>query len=488
MSTKTKSYYSRLFTGHRPGYPHKVLTQLAEKLKDIPANRGNRKRMPGSACSGYAYLGQFINHDLSLDSTDWESAGDVEPEKTQNKKTARLDLEPLYGGESNDGSVIYDGDKLGLGRTKSDKRGRASSDNDLPRDKNGIATIPDGRNDITLLIAQLHVLLIKFHNRIVDDLSTGNIPSAGPDEGSSFAKARRLVTWHYQWIVKNDFLSTLVAPDVLQDIMMHWPRLYRPKQGKATVPVEFAWAAFQYGHSAVQSTYNINRSAARLSLVETFYMTGRGGLAKPNDPQNVQLPERYVVDAGRMFGWAPPGVSNVAEEIDTLIAKGLYEIPLGFVLFLTGTPARLAFAAKGNATLTEITLRRGAGIGIPSGQEACRLAGVDALSADQLAFGDDLTVFLRRNGLLESTPLFYYILREAEVAGRASPGGRPCKRLGPLGSRIVAEVLLGILKADEDSFMHYAWQPPLIRLKRSNQTIRVDSLKKLAFYASGRAV
>lgn len=488
MSTKTKSYYSRLFSGHRPGYPHKVLTQLAEKLKDIPPNRGDRKRMPGSVSSSYAYLGQFINHDLSLDSTGWESAGDVEPEKTENKKTARLDLEPLYGGESNDGSVIYNGDKLGLGETQSGKRGKDSSDNDLPRNNNGIATIPDSRNDSTLLIAQLHVLLIKFHNRIVDDLAAGNISSAGPDGGSPFDRARRLVTWHYQWIVRNDFLPTLVAPDVLQDIIMHWPRLYRPKQGKATVPVEFAWAAFQYGHSAVQNRYNINRSVARLSLVETLYMTGQGGLAKPGQPKNVRLSQKYVVDPGRMFGWSPPGVSNVAEDIDTLIAKGLYEIPIGFVLFLTGTPARSAFAAKGNATLTEITLRRGAGIGIPSGQEACRLAGVDALSADQLAYNDDLRLFLHRNGLLESTPLFYYILREAEVAGRASPGGRPCKRLGPLGSRIVAEVLLGILNADRDSFVHAGWQPPLIRLKPSTRTIRIDSLKKLALYASGHAV
>ena len=98
-----------------------------------------------------------------------------------------------------------------------------------------------------------------------------------------------------------------------------------------------------------------------------------------------------------------------------------------------------------------------------------------------------IKIFLHKHGLMEETPLFYYLLREAEVAGRAAPGARACKRLGPLGSRIVAEVLLGILTADSESFLHFDWRPPLIRFPKSNRTIRIDSLKKLAFYASGLA-
>jgi len=503
MSTSAR-YYSRLFAGHRPGYPADVLKKLAESLRDEDHNHDNdddetnekdnrkdRRRRPGSCSSGYAYFGQFITHDLSRDGTELPNAGKEEPEETKNERTACLDLEPLYGRPHSAPSVKRLGNKLLLGNTlPSEELELESTYNDLPRDSKGIAEIYDKRNDTSLLLAQLHVLLIKFHNRIVDDLCHGNIPSAGPDS-SLFARARRLVTWHYQWIVRYDYLLKLVAPDVLQDITMHWPRLYRPTEGNAAVPVEFAWAAFQYGHSAVQNSYNINRYHHRLPLGDLFCLTGNGEeklrLKRCADPTgNTQLPEEYVVDPGRMFGWGPPGISNVSEEIDTLIPSAFYELPLEFVIQLTNeSPERLRDRDRGRS-LTEITLLRGSGIGIPSGQEACRLSGVEPLAADQLAHTPQLKNFLYRNGLVESTPLFYYILREAEVAGRASVWGRPCKRLGPLGSRIVAEVILGVLNADTDSFTHAVWQPPLICLNQG-RTIRVDSLKKLALYASGHA-
>jgi hypothetical protein len=419
--------------------------------------------MPGSCSSGYAYLGQFITHDLSRDRTKFSDWGKLEPEETENERTACLDLEPLYG-QPPSGPIV--GDELPLGLTVGSK----PTYNDLPRNpKTGAADIYDDRNDLSLLIAQSHVLLIKFHNRIVRDLRKGNIPSAGPNNASCFEQAKRLVTWHYQWIVRYDYLPKLVAPDVLQDIFMHWPRLYRPTKGKASIPVEFAWAAFQYGHSAVQGSYNINADVHRLKLGGTFSFRGR------------PLPEKYVIDPGRIFGWGSPGISNVSEEIDTLIANDFYELPQKTVTLYTNESPKRNGGPPQN--LTEITFLRGSRIGLPSGQEACRLSGVQPLGADQLAHTPELTTFLRENALLESTPLFYYVLREAEVAGRASVWGRPCKRLGPLGSRIVAEVILGILSADKDSFTHAIWKPPLIRLKKG-RTIRVDSLKKLALYAS----
>lgn len=437
--------------------------------------------MPGSCKSGYVYLGQFINHDLSRDKTLPNEIGKLEPEETSNERTARLDLEPLYRENPPLG-----GSKLALGRTEADETG-ASSDNDLPRTKSGLTTIFEKRNDSTLLIAQLHVLLVKFHNRIVDDLKAGNIGGGGGEEGTLFERAKRLVTWHYQWIVRHDFLPTIVAPDVLQDITMHWPRLYRPAPGEARLPVEFAWAVFQYGHSAVQNEYNINRKCPRLTLSQTVSLTGLSHLTDPFGKQHRRLPQKYVVDHGRMFGWAPPGVTNVAEELDTLIPRDFYEDSKGFFCFLAGAPSEGVFKNRTLGSLTAVTLNRGALIGLPSGQKACRLAGIPRLGPDQLAPTQKIRDFLRQHGLMEATPLFYYVLREAELAGRAAPGARPGKRLGPLGSRIAAEVLLGILTADAESFLHFDWSPPLIRFPKSNRTIRIDSLKKLALYASGGA-
>lgn len=479
MKTNTPSFYCRLFSDRRPGYPEDVLRELASRLKDTAANRDGRKRTPLSVPSAYVYFAQFINHDLTSPPPSLEESASLEPEETTNMRTARLDLEPLYG----DGAA-YLGKKLELGVTKAGG-GLRSSDNDLPRDGAGKARIGDARNDTSLFIAQLHVLMIKFHNRILQDLEAGRIESAGPDSGDSFEQARRLVTWHYQWIVRYDFLPHLVSPAVLDDILMTWPRLYRPKMGAAALPVEFTQSAFQYGHSAVQNKYNVNPHGPPITFLQSALLTGFGNLSLSELEKNTSLPEMYVVDAGRMFGWAPPGVSNTAEEIDTLIAEGIYDLPAKIVIVVMGFDS--GRAGHGNFNLPETTFVRGSAIGIPSGQEACRLAGVPALGRDQLAHNDKMYNFLRRHGLLDSTPLFYYVLREAEVAGRATPGGRPCKRLGPLGSRIVAEVLLGILNADPDSFVRGGWQPPEITLAQSQSTIRVDSLKKLALYACGLA-
>jgi hypothetical protein len=191
-----------------------------------------------------------------------------------------------------------------------------------------------------------------------------------------------------------------------------------------------------------------------------------------------------------MFGWAPPGRSNFSAGIDTLIASGLYKVPGKLsILFnnevLADTGLTLTRGEIPTCKLPEATLRRAAAVGLPSGQEACRLANVPRLPADQLAYDRQMEVFLKKNGMLNRTPLFYYLMREAEVSGRATPGGWPGKRLGPLGSRLVAEVILGILNADPDSYIHSEWQPPLIAGQPGEPARRIDSLRKLAFYANG---
>jgi hypothetical protein len=496
MNAPPPSHYSRLFRRYDDPTLDEDLRELAKRLLDWDNNHDNddddtneednrkdRRRMPGSCSSGYAYLGQFITHDLSRPGAGLSVTGN---EEDVNERTARLDLEQLYGNPPLVPAAKRNGPRLLLGETLGSP-GLPPTDNDLPRDPEGNALIPDERNDFTLLIAQLHVLMIKFHNRIVDDLCLGNIPPASPADVSLFARAKRLVTWHYQWIVRYDYLPKLVEPGVLQDIVMSSPRLYWPLRGKALIPVEFAWAAFQYGHSAVQNSYNINPVARKITASDTFCLTGTAPAQKKlklcADPiGNTRLPQRYVVEPGRMFGWAPPGISNVSEEIDTLIPSAFYHLsPEAETLFTNEESDRNGGRGP---SLPEITFLRGKQHGLPSGQEACCLSGVQCLAADQLAHTAQLRKFLCDTGLDKRTPLFYYILREAEVAGRASVWGRPCKRLGPLGSRIVAEVILGVSNADPDCFMHSAWRPPLIRL-RSGRTIRIESLKKLALYASG---
>jgi hypothetical protein len=497
MPEKPRSFYSRLFPGEWDGYPDKAMSELADWM--AWEHKGTRpRRVPGSIPSGYVYFAQIVNHDLSHDHTKLSEAGKRVPEETENWRTPRLDLEILYGEGPTADKKLYDQNHprgrgyLALGTTEPSCE--KQSDNDLKRQgsgkDSGHAVIFDDRNDSTLLIAQLQVVLIKFHNRLLDDIRSGRV--VGTSGGNGFAEARRLMTWHYQWIVRNDLLPKIVTPDVLNDITMHWPRLFRPKPGHVSIPVEFSLAAFQYGHSAVQNIYSINRDVGLCPQEHTMYLTGLARFVRPDskDSPTSRLPERFVVELGRMFGWAPPGRSNFSAGIDTLIASGLYKVPGELsILFnnevLSDTGLTLARGEIPTFKLPEATLRRAAAVGLPSGQEACSLADVPCLPADQLAYDRQIEAFFKKNGMLDRTPLFYYLMREAEVSGRATPGGWPGKRLGPLGSRIVAEVILGVISADADSYVHSEWQPPLIAGQRGESARRIDTLRKMAFYATG---
>src|SRR6266404_4503609 len=158
MPKEPLSFYSRLFPDQYGGYPRKVMTDLADRLKDVDADKRDRPRaVPGLIASGYVYFAQFVTHDVSFDKTKLSEAGTIPPEATPNHRTPCLDLEILYGnGVEKDGC-------LRLGSTEG-PLGHPESDNDLDRDPAGAANIYDQRNDSTLLLARLHVLLVKFHN------------------------------------------------------------------------------------------------------------------------------------------------------------------------------------------------------------------------------------------------------------------------------------------------------------------------------------
>jgi len=90
-------------------------------------------------------------------------------------------------------------------------------------------------------------------------------------------------------------------------------------------------------------------------------------------------------------------------------------------------------------------LLRGETTALPSGEAIARTIGAEPLSACEV-----------EHTWPHGTPLWFYILKEAERRG----GG---DRLGPVGGRIVAEVLIGLLRADPTSYLSLepGWQPTL---------------------------
>jgi hypothetical protein len=95
-------------------------------------------------------------------------------------------------------------------------------------------------------------------------------------------------------------------------------------------------------------------------------------------------------------------------------------------------------------------LLRGVRLGIPSGEAVSRALGIPPLTPDEVALGDVAPSFVG------NAPLWYYVLRESKVRANG-------RRLGPVGGRIVAEVLIGLLAGDPLSYLSVepAWQPTL---------------------------
>ena len=146
------------------------LARLGEAMvdKDPLVEPESQPELP---TAGYTYFGQFIDHDLTLDLTSLNNASE-KIEQIQNFRTAFLDLDHLYGGGPNMSPFLYEtgnhnAERFLIGKTI-ETPGLKASDDDLPRNFQGIALTGDPRQDENLILAQLHVAFLKLHNLVVD--------------------------------------------------------------------------------------------------------------------------------------------------------------------------------------------------------------------------------------------------------------------------------------------------------------------------------
>lgn len=205
--------------------------------------------------AGFTYLGQFRDHDITHHpNSSLQRMND--PEGLVNFRTPRYDLDSLYGRGPAETPFLYNRDSVGgikllVGKVRDDNGSMLTgeqAEDDLPRNEQGRALISDPRNDENTFVGQLHLLFIKFHNRVVDDVAA-NRGLAGDD---LFKEAQRIVRWHYQWIVVHDFLPRILPEGMLGEMLspdrhgfnaVHL-RFYRPKR-QAFMPVEFSAAAYR---------------------------------------------------------------------------------------------------------------------------------------------------------------------------------------------------------------------------------------------------
>ncbi|HZM96723.1 MAG TPA: heme peroxidase family protein [Vicinamibacterales bacterium] len=416
--------------------------ELITKPDLSPNNRDNPTHT-----AGITFLGQFIDHDMTFD-TSSPLGVPTAPESSANARTPSLDLDAVYGRGWIEDPHLYDpADRIKM------KVESGGTFEDVPRMGDENAMIADPRNDEHVILAGMQAAFLMFHNNVVDMLrDDGDEQRAGAGgdraEARLFARARQIVTWHYQWIVVNEFLPAIIGAQLTRDIL-RGGRFYRPRPGEHNIPVEFQGAAYRFGHSMVRPSYRANLGTSQdPSPFFGFIFEPLQEGTIPADPPDLRGGCRA---ARRFVGWqtffdfgsSQSVNARPNKRIDTKISTPLFQLPLA------------AIASHDLPTaLPQRNLLRHLTWSLPSGQAIAAQMGIRPLAPSQLS---ELSAF--DVGLENSTPLWYYVLKEAEVMEDGL-------KLTGVGARLVGEVIIGLLQLDSSSYLSQGWRPTLPRRAR----------------------
>ena len=443
--------------------------------------------------AGYTYFGQMVDHDLTFDTT--SSLDTPQRAEFSNKRTPRFDLDCVYGAGPDDAPYLYeDGVRLVAGN------------NDLPRAANGRAIIGDPRNDENSIVCQLQMAFLRYHNAVVDRIAMAT-PGIKPKE--LFKTARNEVRWTYQRILVEDYLPRIIAntdltafdhlrgaaDSVAKSTKAGGFSLY-PAGSRSKIPLEFAAAAYRFGHSMVRNGYRLNANTKK-------------HIFAPSGPDSLvgfgELPISHLIDWSLFFpdpDRRDPAKTPVLAHIQlrsesvkagsfdaTNTAFGRERLQFAYKIdpILVDPLAHLPFSIAGVVgPLQSLGLRnlvRGRGFDLPSGQEVATKAGLPALTKAELVVRSKDKVSNTQhmkaipNEFTTNTPLWLYVLIEAQsnlaswAAGKVSfseddlvdDAAKTTTQLRGVGARIILETFQGLLDSDEESYRNSPeainWKP-----------------------------
>ena len=450
--------------------------------------------------AGYTYFGQFIDHDLTFDPAS-SLMQQNDPDALVDYRTPRLDLDSLYGRGPAEQPYMYRGDKLRVGRPLFENA-KPSPARDVPRfidpedpPAPHRALIGDKRNDENVIVSQLQSTFLQLHNKLGDDARLGPSPS--------FEEVQRMVRWHYQYVVVNDYLVRICGEAMVDSILPHrrrdapaWDK--KPKldffhfRNEPFMPIEFSAAAYRFGHSMVRPIYRLNTElhggddpnhatpdeivrglAGRFFIFAGVHDRGLNGFDA--------FPKEWAIDWSLFFDINGSGTAGgkkraqPAYKIDTSLVN-----PLGFLpefSLTSNPPPPLTIAQMQGAPIDPVgdpanlaarNLLRGRSMSLPSGQSVARAMGLTPIPDHELWVGKAIVDELATSPTLTSidpsfagnAPLWYYVLAEAQhdwLKRAKAPHGKGNAEplhLGPVGGRIVAETIIGLIAADGFSYLN----------------------------------
>ncbi len=484
--------FGRIFrTLPKADFSVKALKDLAKEMvatpdPPTPETEIDDEENPGID-AGYTYFGQFIDHDLTFDpNSSLQKQND--PNGTIDFRSPKFDLDNLYGRGPNDQPYIYEPDGVHFilgpamtGNAKDPKaRGLQRNNSDPKR-----AIIGDPRNDENVIVSQLQASMLRFHNVVADNMLKEN-------PNTAFEAMQQAVRWHYQWVVLHDFLPTIVGQPMVNSILPHLvsgKSIFEDKpkltifswSNDPFIPVEFSVAAYRFGHSMVRPIYRLNQTLVDRQTIFS---------GDPNKSLNGfrEFPLTWAIDWDLFFdpGGAPLVGKNRIQKAykpDTSLVN-----PLGDLAIAKEISGDLQIPS-----LAERNLLRGKEFGLPSGQSVARYMNIPVIPDSDLRVGkanedgenpgkdgkiaNKLLTDISKE-FKDNAPLWYYVLTEAQQEFK---NNGTALKLGPVGGRIVAEVLIGLLVGDSFSFLsqHHDWKPFKQFLDKTGQFKIRDLLRSI---------
>ncbi|MDA7426002.1 peroxidase family protein [Thalassococcus lentus] len=389
----------------------------------------------GPAEAGMTFIGQFIDHDVTLDATSTIGT-QIDPSFIRNVRTPALDLDCVYGDGPEASPHLYVNVNQNPDLEEAEGFmlfGRKDNPLDLARNDQGTALIGDPRNDENIFVSQIQGAFVCLHNILMSykqddphlDEEMDDFVDAGMGSSNwtdkvvpklkDFNAVRQFIRWHYQWLIMKRFLPAFVTESAI--IKAQHPDAF--PSDAAIMPVEFAGAAYRFGHATAQIKYALKHGAEPIG-----FFTHHGFKRRPVE---ANLDMNMMFDIG---GETAPR----ARPVGTKVASPLFELP-----FISG-PIEFPGVTLENQLARRLPLRNvlrdRLALELASGQQVAQHLGLNPLPVPE--------VLAKHN--IEKTPLWFYTLEEADASGQ--------QKLDGVGGTIVAWVLLRLLRLDKTSVLH----------------------------------